>query len=91
MTELLQIFAGTQSELQHELATAIVSGDCAAVRNAAHRLKGALELICAEPSGDLARALELAARQHQPETWSALLGPLQRELRRLRDALSQGE
>ena len=98
MSELLQLFSSTERELLDDLTAGVAAGDCPTVRAAAHRLKGALELICAEPAAGLARKLEQEARaQHADaskgglgrasEEWVALLDALQLEMRRLREAL----
>ncbi|HVZ31588.1 MAG TPA: Hpt domain-containing protein, partial [Polyangiaceae bacterium] len=60
------------------------------VRTAAHRLKGALQLICAGPSAALAKELELAGKTGESDKFANLAQSLKTEMLRLRAALGDG-
>ncbi len=90
MANLIQIFISTQEEVMGEIETAVARGDAEAVRTAAHRLKGALQLICAGPSAALAKELELAGKTGESDKFANLAQSLKTEMLRLRAALGDG-
>ncbi|HEY6880359.1 MAG TPA: response regulator, partial [Polyangiales bacterium] len=85
--DLIRIFVDTQEEMVRDVDNSVESGDLNAIRHAAHRLKGALLLVCAGPAAALALELEKAAREGQREPMPELLRGLKREMIRLRSAL----
>lgn len=86
--EVLALFRVESKELLGDVGKAIASGDPAAVKRTAHRLKGALVSLGAKPSTEVAKALELAGRAGDLSTAPGLYTQLQEELARLLTAIS---
>jgi two-component system sensor histidine kinase/response regulator len=86
--DLIRIFLSTHDEMMHAIEACMESGDLVAQRHAAHRLKGALQLVCAEPAAALALELERGAREGRAITREQL-DALAREMSRLQRALGE--
>jgi two-component system, sensor histidine kinase and response regulator len=85
--ELIRMFVGTQEEMMRDIEAAVARLDCSAVRDASHRLKGALQLVCAGPAAAYALQLEKAARALETDPMARLVSELRGEMLRLRGAL----
>jgi HPt (histidine-containing phosphotransfer) domain-containing protein len=66
LQSLLLRFADSQPQTLEELRAAVAAGDSGAVQRLAHALTGAAGNLGAEELREAARALELAARDRQP-------------------------
>jgi PAS domain S-box-containing protein len=85
--DLIQVFLGSQEEMMSGVEQALGANDPYQVRHAAHRLKGGLQLVCAEPAAQAALALEKAAREGDSSQFAQLTTQLRYEVSRLRAAL----
>jgi len=81
--ELVEMFSGTRDEMVLEVAQGVALGDAERVRRAAHRIKGALQVVSARRAAMLALKLEEAGRGSLTEQFSELVEELQRELQAL--------
>ncbi|HEY6879551.1 MAG TPA: response regulator [Polyangiales bacterium] len=85
--DLIRIFVDSQDEMMREVESAVSRQDSLAVRHAAHRLKGALQLVCAGPAASVALELERAGREGRVASFLPTFERLRREMVRLRRAL----
>jgi len=72
VSEVLVTFRREQAPLVRAVRDAVESGDADAIRRSAHRLKGALLTIAAQPSIDAAHALELGGATGARERFASL-------------------
>jgi CheY-like chemotaxis protein len=84
--EILTIFLQSHDAMMSALRHGVGAGDAVQVRQDAHRIKGALELVCAYGAADLARALEAAGHQKRASEFAPLLERLEIEVQRLHEA-----
>lgn len=83
LRETLGEFIASLELLLRQLGTAVRSGDVALRKAAAHRLAGAAMNIGAEPLGQIARDLELAAADEEPQRIRQLRALLDSDGRRV--------
>lgn len=79
---LLDEFRATAPQQERELTDSVASGDCIAVAEAAHALKGAAAIVAAEPLRMLALEVETAATNGDLEQVASLLDAMRYELAR---------
>ncbi|MBK1721781.1 hybrid sensor histidine kinase/response regulator [Thiocystis violacea] len=84
---ILHAFLGDLPGQLARLEQALAADDLATVAAQAHRIAGAAVNIGATPFGDLALAVEQAARREEPDLLAALTPRLASELARLRAAI----
>ncbi len=72
VSEVLVTFRREQEPLVRAVRDAVDAGDAEAIRRAAHRLKGALLTIAAQPSIDAAHALEFGGADGARERFATL-------------------
>ena len=86
--EVLGLFRTEAEGLLRDVSTAVAAKDALAIKRSAHRLKGALVSLAAEPSTECAFALELCGAGGKLDQTPALFTKLQQEMSRLMHALS---
>jgi len=86
--ELLALTAANAPGQLQELSASLAANDPAAIKAAAHKLKGALLAICAGPASAGAERVERAAATGQMELLHDYLASLEREVRRLGVAIT---
>jgi CheY-like chemotaxis protein len=82
MRSLLEEFLAAALVQAHEIELALAASDMAAVSTSAHKLKGGALSVGAHALGQLAAAIEQAARPGDSEACREMLVPLTRELQR---------
>lgn len=85
--EVLELFRAEAPALLGDVRTAVGNGDAAAVKRSAHRLKGALLSLVAEPSATAARDLEHMGSANSLSQSAEVLARLEAEMARLIAAL----
>jgi len=88
---VLDTFLETTPALVEALASAASGADGAALQRAAHSLKGSAASIGAESVRHTAADLEELGRRGEPAEARSLLAELDRELRRLREAIAAAD
>ncbi len=88
LKELVYLYLEDERRLYDEIEGAVRSRNAAALSRAAHTLKGAVSNFCAARAQAAAFALESAGREGRLDDAAAGLGTLDRELHRVREALS---
>ena len=89
LRELATILADHAPKLLDEARLALAAGDAAELRRAAHTVKGSAALFAAEPTVQAALELETLARENRLSEAEPAVKRLDRELRRLLEALRQ--
>lgn len=90
-SELVQLFLDRLPELEGQVVRAASSASAQQVKEAAHRIQGALVSISAKAAAQVAIAMERTAREAQGEDIGVRLASLQGELRRLERVLHQAK
>jgi HPt (histidine-containing phosphotransfer) domain-containing protein len=72
LAELIELFLDLQPQRMNKLAQLIAAADYPAAAREAHALAGALHSMSMRAPGDLAKALEQTAAQHDPERCRSL-------------------
>ncbi len=90
LRELVEVFLQELPGSLRALSEAVASGSAEVVERAAHRLKGALAVLAAEPARTLARRLEAMGRGRDLAGAAAVLAELERECARLAEHLNRG-
>ena len=88
MKKLAQLFATESNRLLPEVRAAVEAGDAAALRRAAHTLKGSVACFAAQPATDAALRLELMGRDHNLAGAAEAVATLEAEVERVRAALA---
>ncbi len=89
LNELVEMFIGEAPRQMEALALALGKGDAAAVRLAAHTLKGTAASFGAQRMQTLAKAIEDKGRDGELDGASATLAELRAECERVREALER--
>jgi HPt (histidine-containing phosphotransfer) domain-containing protein len=89
LAELVSAFLEECPTLMEEIARAVEDADCAALRLAAHRLKGSMRYFGATRAFDQAFILETIGREGRMADAAAPLETLQSELERLQAQLRE--
>jgi len=85
LVEIIDLYLEDSPRVREALRAAAVAGDSEGVWKAAHRLKGSVGSLSAQPSFEAARALEMSGREGTVD--EELLAQLEAELDRLERAL----
>lgn len=80
--QILRTYIDDSADLMLAIAAAVREADGERVRSAAHSLKSSSGNVGAKQVVDLARRLEMAGRENEPEEFEALFLELQIELSR---------
>ena len=88
VAELAQLFLETASSQMDAIASAVERNDAAALKAAAHRLRGAVATFGAESATELSLALEAMAARGDLSGASDLTSRLQLDMRSLCDGAS---
>jgi two-component system, sensor histidine kinase and response regulator len=83
VTEILELFRKEAPALLADVQKAVVSHEAVAIRRSAHRLKGALVSLAAQPATLVARDLEVAGAQNDLSQVNELQSKLDAEMQRL--------
>ena len=83
LAELSALFLDETPQTLRAIEGALAACDQVAVERLAHRLKGALLTLSAEPAAKVALTLETTARANSPAECEAVLGQLATEIERL--------
>jgi HPt (histidine-containing phosphotransfer) domain-containing protein len=86
LVEIIDLYLEDSPRVRETLRAAAATGDSEGVWKAAHRLKGSVGSLSAQPAFDAARALETAGREGAVD--EVLLAQLEAELDRLEGALN---
>lgn len=89
LNELIEMFLDDYPDTLQQLHEALARGDAQRVRELAHSIKGAVANFYAPFAYEAAQNLENAGRQGHVSTASILVLELERELKRLHQALLQ--
>ena len=87
LRKLTQLFATEQADLRAQISSAVAARDCAALRYAAHSLKGAMSSFAPKIGLDSAATLEAMGQRGDLSGAEALVGRMERELDLLTSAL----
>jgi two-component system sensor histidine kinase/response regulator len=85
--DLVRIFLASEQEMITDLRGAVAARSSERVHHAAHRIRSALELICAHRASQHALSLERAGRAKQQEPLHDAMAALDQEMVSLRRAL----
>ena len=89
LQELLEIWLRQSQILLKEIRTSLLNRDSAMLRQAAHTLKGSLQILCAENAAKVALGLEYAGRDQRVDDGAALLVELESELDQIRPKIEE--
>ncbi|ANM31119.1 hypothetical protein ABI59_18390 [Acidobacteria bacterium Mor1] len=89
MGEVLALFLTETPRMLEDVRAAVTSGDAGTVERTAHRLKGSLVAIAAQPAADEALRLETLGRQGEVASASQVLSCLEQEIDRLMPEIRQ--
>jgi len=85
--EIVDLFLADVDNLTNDIRNAVQAADAGQVMRTAHRLKGSVATLAAEPAADAALRLEIMGRNDDLAGAEAALDVLERELKRLVPAL----
>jgi CheY-like chemotaxis protein len=88
LKDLIDLFFADCPTLLGAIRDALQRRDAHALQHAAHALKGAVSTFCAQPAYEVALQLEMAARSEELSHAIELVASLEKELTRLKPALS---
>ncbi len=83
VNEILELFQREAPLLLADVKKAVVSHEAIAIKRSAHRLKGALVSLAAQPATLVARDLELAGAENDLSKVNELQSKLEVEMQRL--------
>ena len=86
---LLEIWLRQSQTLLKEIRSSLLNRDSAMLRQAAHTLKGSLQILCAENAAEAALGLEYAGRDQRVDDGAALLAELESELDQIRPKVEE--
>ena len=86
---LLEIWLRQSQTLMNDIRTSLENRDAAKLRQAAHTLKGSLQILCAETAAKAALGLEYAGRDQRVDDGPALLVELESELDQIRPKIEE--
>ncbi len=89
VAEVLELFRKDGPAMLADVGTAVKSGDSLAVKRTAHRLKGALASLAAQPCVLTSRELELMGSKGELSKAADMYAQLEREMARLMALLSE--
>jgi two-component system, sensor histidine kinase and response regulator len=89
LAELVRIFRADSPKQVARIRTAIQEGDAAALRAAAHTLKGAVSNFAAPPAAEAAQRLQKMGEAGRLDGAGAALGQLEREIEGLLASLAE--
>jgi len=88
VAEVLELFRKEAPGLLADVGAAVQAGDAQAVKHTAHRLKGALASLAAQPCVITTRELELMGSKAELTKAADMFAQLEREMHRLLVVLS---
>ena len=83
VAEVLELFQKEAPRLLADVGAAVKAGDAVAVKHSAHRLKGALASLAAQPCVMTSRELELMGSKAELTKAADMFAQLEREMHRL--------
>ena len=89
VAEVLELFRKEAPALLADIGAAVKKGDALAVKHTAHRLKGALASLAAQPCVTTSRELESMGSKGELSQASEMYAQLEREMQRLMAVISQ--
>ncbi len=88
LVEIIDLYLDDFPKVMERLSTALAEGDAEGVWKAAHRLKGSVGSLSAQPAFEAARDLETVGREGDLEEAAIVFERLEHELERLAGALT---
>jgi CheY-like chemotaxis protein/HPt (histidine-containing phosphotransfer) domain-containing protein len=89
LLDLAETFGPECVTLMQQIRSAIDNQDASLLRRAAHTLKGAVNIFCAQPSSEAARRLEFMGRDEDLTEADAAWPALEQEITQLMSAIKQ--
>jgi HPt (histidine-containing phosphotransfer) domain-containing protein len=89
VNEVLELFQKESPELLGDVCRAVDAREAVAIKRSAHRLKGALMSLAAQPASAVARELEVAGAEGNLSQVGDLKGQLEAEMGRLSSVLKE--
>lgn len=89
VAEVLELFRKEAPNLLADVGAAVRAGDALGVKHTAHRLKGALASLAAQPCVTTSRELELMGSKGELTKAADMYSQLEREMHRLLVVLSK--
>lgn len=89
LVELANMCLADTPDALESIRTAVASGDAKGIQRAAHKLKGSLLVLAADPASDAAYRLETLGAEGSLDNAATALATLEQELERLIPALTQ--
>jgi len=89
LKEMIRLFLKELPELQTRLRDALTAGNAKAIENAAHKIKGSLGNFAAHPAFEMALKLEALGRDGSLSAAGPALGELDKEIERLKSAMTK--
>ena len=89
LVELANMCLADTPEALDSIRDALAGGDAKGVQSAAHKLKGSLLVLAADPASEAAYQLETIGAKGSLDNAAQALSTLEQEIERLRPALTQ--